>query len=430
MSEMSKMSKMLRGARSALVAAGIAAVLAGAVSAPAGALSPPGRQAAGLAGPKPPVPGRLPGGSAPGGFATWSDFYAMQGRLDAAATAILAAGGAGKASIVISAASRALTVYWPGRVPAQVQALAPGLGVRVRFAPAAFPMAELVSQARRLAGDPRVAAAAPEADGSGLSVTLARTLSSPAEAVAQRELRAQAAVPLTITAGPRLQPLFSRQADIPPFWGGSRYATPSAHGCSNGFALSAGHCGEVGQDVTVPGQPGPAGAVIAKLQCRDALVIQYPDGVDGRIYTGAFDSQDSLPVSGAVPDFVGDLVETGGASSGEHFNIPIWATDVFAAETGNPCTVVGPLTEVMSFDPPQCVAAPGDSGGPVYSFAADGTVIARGTMSAGGLTSIDCPGIISQGYNAVFYAPLLRPDGDPEVGTLQFLPGGATILTG
>src|SRR5579864_5166029 len=111
-----------------VLAAMVAAVLAGSmVSGPAGAAVPRALQGAGAAGPKPPVlGGRLPGGPAPGGFASWAQFYATQARLDAAASTIAAADGGGTASIVVNPVHRALTVYWPGLVPAHVRALAPG----------------------------------------------------------------------------------------------------------------------------------------------------------------------------------------------------------------------------------------------------------------------------------------------------------------
>jgi hypothetical protein len=203
----------------------------------------------------------------------------------------------------------------------------------------------------------------------------------------------------------------------------------------NFFEISAGHCGDWYEHVTIPGHPDPSDQVVWKDQCRDTLLIYYDAGVAPSIYVNRFDSSTGVPVSGVAPDFVGDWVDDGGASSGEHFNIPVWSTDVFTHFDGNSCTVVGPLTWARSFDPNGCIAAPGDSGGPVYTYAADGSVIARGTITATALGTVDnCPGVNSWGGNTLFYAPLLRPDGDPDIGTLQYydanFQSGTTILTG
>jgi hypothetical protein len=73
---------------------------------------------------------------------------------------------------------------------------------------------------------------APKADGSGLAVTVTLPLSR----ADQHALEATARMPLTISVGQRPQAMFSRQADVPLFWGGSRYNSPVG-GCSNGFPL-------------------------------------------------------------------------------------------------------------------------------------------------------------------------------------------------
>lgn len=386
------------------------------------------------AAPKPAIPSSgLLRGPVPGGFANWAQVYAMQNKLDAAATRILAAGGAGNASIEAAPQSRQLVVYWHGAVSASVRALAGRLGVPITFRPAAYTFSALVAQAQGLAADPRVIRAAPRADGSGLNVTVTAT----APAVARRAIQAATRIPATITTGQISQAMFSRQADTPPFWGGSRYFSPVG-GCTNGFALSvagaanvyeisAGHCGENGQAASIPGQPAPTGTILAKVQCRDNLAINYPAGVAGRIYTGPFDSSTSTAVAGATPDFVGNLIETGGSSSGEHFNIPVLAVDVFATVNGIPCASVGPLTEA-GLPGNQCVAAPGDSGGPTYSYLSyPVNVLARGTVTSG-FANANCPGVSPIGSNTVFYAPLLRPAGDPQIGSLQNY--GVGILTG
>jgi hypothetical protein len=372
--------------------------------------------------PKPPA--TQPQGAIPGGFVSWDEVYAFQTRLHAAAERILAAGGAGNASLVTGLDKHELRVYWNGEVPASVRKLAGGLDVPVVFLPAQFTHRELVNEAQRLTSDKRVIEAAPKADGSGLAVTVTDQLRQ----TDQAGLQATARVPLAITAGKQPQQVFNRQADTPLFWGGSRYNTPIG-GCSNGFAIqapsdanivmiSAGHCGNDLDAANIPGQGTPTGVVHVKNGCRDTLLIFYPAGVAPNIYTGAFDSSTNATISAATFDIVGDLIDTGGASSGEHFNVPVQAVDVFTAVGGNPCASVGPLTRA-GYLSATCAVAPGDSGGPVYTRTG-ANAVARGTITAGNLGSANCPGVVTTGGNTVWYAPLVRPAGDPQIGSLAF----------
>jgi hypothetical protein len=357
----------------------------------------------------------------PSGFASWNQVYAVQAKLDAAATKI-AVVGHGNASIVTAPLRRELHVFWPGAVPASVRALPRQLGVTATFAQAAFGQRALVAEAKRLAATPGVISAAPKADGSGVAVTIAATSGS-----ARPASLATSKYPLAVRTGQRPSVMFGRQADTPSFLGGSRYFSP-AGGCSNGFALfvsgaanvfelSAGHCGENGQTVSITGQPNPAGTITNKIACRDNMAIDYPSGVAGRIYTGPFTSSTSAAVVASTSDFVGDLVVSGGATSGENFNIPVETVDEFTAINGIPCSTVGPLTQA-GFSNRSCTNAPGDSGGPVYSYDVNGNVIGRGTVTAGVRGSADCANS-TLGSNQIWYAPLRRPAGDSQLGSLQ-----------
>ena len=379
-----------------------------------------------------------PAGPVPGGFASWTDLFTLQNKLNVAATRILAAGGAGNAGIVAAPESRRVDVYWKGQVPASVRQLAGRLGVPVVFHRARFSQSELAAEARRVAADPRVATAAPRQDGSGLQVTVAGGVTATGTSAGGGVL-GTSRVPVTVTAGDRPHGLIGRQADTPPFWGGARYNTPIG-GCSTGFAifpisqppppvggvsafdLSAAHCANVGNAANVPGQPVPTGSVIIDTNPRDTLIINFPAGAAGRVYTGPFNSATSRGVGAAVPDFVGNVVTTSGASSGEHPNgAVVTAVNQFV----NIGIVIGPETFAQSVNG-ACIAAPGDSGGPVYSFRTDGRVDARGTISAG-VTNVACPGVVPQGSNVVWYAPLLRPAGDPQIGALQFYGAGVVL---
>jgi hypothetical protein len=202
---------------------------------------------------------------------------------------------------------------------------------------------------------------------------------------------------------------------------------------SNGFALrigepparyeiSAGHCGDDGMSATITGQPRPTGTVTGDVNARDTLLIEYPAGVEGAIYTGPWTSSAGARVAGAGADFVGNIVCTSGASSGEHCGVRVRAVDQFV----NIGYVVGPET-YAALPAGRCAAAPGDSGGPVYSYRPSGRVEARGTISAGVTGGATCDGQSTVGSSEVWYAPLRRPVGDPEIGALRFY--GAGIVT-
>jgi hypothetical protein len=147
-------------------------------------------------------------------------------------------------------------------------------------------------------------------------------------------------------------------------------------------------------------------------------LIRYPAGISPAIYTGPFDAPttNNASLASPTPDFVGNLIVTDGASSGEHFNIRVGAVDAFQSVGGIPCAATGPLTVANSLDN-TCAQAPGDSGGPVYSYL-NGAAQMRGTIT-GGNSGVACPGEVSTGGFQVIYAPLVRPNGDAQVGSLS-----------
>ncbi|MDT5037634.1 MAG: hypothetical protein QOE03_2819 [Micromonosporaceae bacterium] len=408
--------------RVGVVATGVALV-AMAVTAPTPAQAAPDPR---------PLPGTLssspPADAVPGGFVSWQQLFRAQDRLNRAAGTILAAAGDGYAGIVAAPESRQLRVYWKGSVSPAARSAATKSGVPVAFLPAAFSQRELVAEAKRVAADPRVASAAAKVDGSGLAVTVLTGLRS-----AATDVPATSRVPVTVTGTERPQPMLGRQADTPPFSGGSRYDNPALGGsCTNGWAadvpgtanvfmISAGHCGSFGQFVTIPGQSS-LNDIVSDVDERDTLGVHYPDGVHGAIYRGPFNFAATAPVGGVAADFVGNFVCTGGSFSGEHCGVQVQAVDLFV----NIGHVIGPETQASAIAG-QCAVAPGDSGGPVYAFQPAGKVEARGTISAGVLGTARCPGLSPNGSNVVWYAPLLRPAGDPQVGSLQFY--GVGVLT-
>ncbi len=53
-------------------------------------------------------------------------------------------------------------------------------------------------------------------------------------------------------------------------------------------------------------------------------------------------------------------------------------------------------------------------------------MLARGTITGGNSGAATCPGLVSNGGREVLYAPLVRPSGDPQIGSLSFY--GAILL--
>ena len=72
----------------------------------------------------------------PVGFATWSDVFAEQDRLDAVATQIMASRNEpGFGGIYVSPRNRRVDLYWHGAVPSQVTAASPAPTGRSRCTP-------------------------------------------------------------------------------------------------------------------------------------------------------------------------------------------------------------------------------------------------------------------------------------------------------
>lgn len=361
---------------------------------------------------KPVAPGAGPSGPVPTGFASWADVISMQEKLNQAATRVAATRGEGFAGIVAAPENRELRVYWKGDAGRSVRALVRELNrtVPVRLLPARWSETDLATVARKLATVPGVASVVPQADGSGVQV-----VATPAKVATVRAapaVRGSAAV-ASVVAGEAPVAAYSRQADIPNYYGGGRFWSPVG-GCSTGFAintggtvrmLTAGHCGENGQSVTT-GAGAAMGTISNKITCTDVEIINT--GSWGRVFTGAPYSGTSVAIGGAASSFVGNYVVTSGATSGEHSNIQVTAVNLYVGINGIPCGTVGPLVQARQLNG-TCAVAPGDSGGPVIAYRSDGKANALGTMTAGAVAVANnlCPGTIyTPGYNYVYYIPI------------------------
>ncbi|MDH6464641.1 hypothetical protein M2302_004842 [Micromonospora sp. A200] len=413
------MSRMRSGGRGGTVMRRTIFALAAAIVA-TGAIGTPA-----VADGKPVTPSAQPAEAVPGGFSSWRELFSVQERLNSAADEIMAARGDGFAGVVAAPEDRKLTVYWKGQVPGSVRDLAKRLAVPVKFKPARFHQREMVAEAQRLATDPRAVSVAAKVDGSGLAVTV----TGRAPAAGKQDVLRTARLPLSLSTASR-PTLLNRQNDFAPYWGGGRYY--ASGGCSTGFGvywndarqiLSAGHCGSNGQVAYDGGGPtNTMGPIINDNNPRDTLMIRVAAG--GRIYTGPYNAASSIGVGGAVSDYVGNYVCTGGASSGEHCSIRVSVVNQFV----NVGYVIGPVAQANHVTAGACAAAPGDSGGPVYSYRSDGRVDARGTISAGATGTAVCPGVVANGSSTVWYAPLLRPVGDAQIGSLTY--HGASLIQG
>jgi len=359
-------------------------------------------------------------GPVPQGFGTWAELFAVQDTLNAAARRIVAARGAGYAGIVAAPGNRDLRVYWKGSVPASVRRLAGQLGVPVRFLPARFTEREMLAEAERLAADPEVRSVGPRVDGSGLTINVT--------GAGQQAMRSGTGVlaagrmPLHPQPQPAPELFYSRQNDATPYWGGATY-TVNGFQCSSGFAvlwngvprmLSAGHCGN-NLNTVVDGGGDVVGDVLNDNDSRDTMMYDTRiegETFEGGMYTGPASSQTGVDVVDAVEDWVGNVVCTSGARSGEHCGIVV--TDVNQV-------VLGRFPMVMAEISAGCASAKGDSGGPVFTYGTGGAALGRGIISAGKSGTGQCPNAPpSQSSRFLAYAPLLRPAGDAAVGALQF----------
>lgn len=366
-------------------------------------------------------------GAVPGGFATWGELFAMQDKLNAAATRIVGARGAGYAGIVASPASRWLNVYWKGEVPQAIRDLAGRLGVPVTFTAARFTERELLAEAKRLGADSQVLAIGPKADGSGLSISVAT------QSALRSGLLATARVPLQVSTKGRPQ-LASRQNDSMPYYGGARYTNmTTGAGCTTGWGLfipgeiqepmlTAGHCGEDGEGA-MDGGGNPAvdtmGVIFGDDDTRDTMIIDTPSA--GTIWTGPNNSNSIIGVFGVQSDFVGNLVCDSGATTGEQCNIEV--TEVNGTFLG--------FTPMVTAEEKSgnCVIDLGDSGGPVFTYNSTRAFVrGRGTVTGGWFPTADCSAVggDSNGSSFAVYAPLMRPAGDAHIGSLQFY--NATLL--
>ncbi|HWC79659.1 MAG TPA: trypsin-like serine protease [Pseudonocardiaceae bacterium] len=207
-----------------------------------------------------------------------------------------------------------------------------------------------------------------------------------------------------VTAGSTPTPIFGRQADTSPFWGGATIVNPSyGEECTSGwpvhftdnpsgqFLLTANHCGSFGggDKYYTPANTYIGNQIGQNDLQHDTLMVEldYSNSTAGSaIYTGGVNASGNyngsgLPISfieGSGTPEVGDYVCASGAFSGERCLVKITNTDV----TSPPNTLYQHMVEAEQTNDTVGVAGQGDSGGPVYTPNEDGSVTALGTLSS------------------------------------------------
>jgi hypothetical protein len=330
----------------------------------------------------------------------------MQHRMNAAASQIAAAHSDGYAGIIAAPENHELRVYWKGQPPAAIDGLFATLRatVPIRVLPAAYSQKEMLAEANRIAVEPGVSSVAPNADGTGLSVSLRSTA-----LVASAQLNTTMKVDRTYADPTSMS--YSRENDIAPYYGGGDVSILGGD-CSTGFAiwhagvtsmLTAGHCANNG-DAAYDGAFRFMGVVSGVDKAHDTAVINTPSA--GRVWDGGAagrgPAEFTKPVWGVESSWVGNWECMSGARSGAVCNIQIRAINVtvsFADLGGYPIyqQVIAEQTGHSG------AAGNGDSGGPVFDLSADWTGdYAMGTITGG--DSLSAPATC-QGQPGSIYVP-------------------------
>jgi hypothetical protein len=348
---------------------------------------------------------------------------AADGVLDAVEAADVTAGDEGFAGIVVSPQHNYVDLYWKGTPPPAVadaiERATAATGVPVTTWPADHTRRHLLQRARMLVTGDRLpddaaafaegihrVAVVPDGDGLEVGITVPAELDDSGVTRWSREVRGALegalGVPVHVVVDAPPRP-FGRLDDAPPWRGGA--AIVGEGRCSTGFGvrragggsrpalglLTAAHCrGDAGGHFrTGDGTQvvGPArGSAGGRLDSRVIPVEQ----VDARIYSGGVGgtSEFTRPVRRSGRNLTGDEVCTSGAATGARCDLVIVNVDTFYRPAG--ATAYARVVEALSRRPDADVAAgQGDSGGPVFTVAADGGAEARGTI-AGGSRAVAC----------------------------------------
>jgi hypothetical protein len=356
---------------------------------------------------------------------------AAQARVDGAADVVLDAvasvgsrdTGRGFAGVIVTPGSGRVDLYWKGTPPQAVtdaiEEAEAATGVRVTVRPADHTRRRLLHRARTLVAADRVpeelaayadrihrVAVPPEGDAIGVGIAPPARLDGidlafwSVQAERAFETVLDLPVDLVVDAAPAAM---TRRGDGVPRLGGAAIVGDGS--CSTGFGvrrtgmrsplphglLTAAHCRG---DARGEYRTGDRTEVVGPERGRedrpvDSRVIPV-DEAGPRVYSGGLGgtTEFTRPVRDAGRNVVGDAVCTSGAATGAHCGLVVVNVDTWLRPAG-----AGSFTRVVeaaSVEPRDGVAAgQGDSGGPVFTLAADGGVEARGTV-VGGSRVVPC----------------------------------------
>ncbi|GAB3854935.1 hypothetical protein GCM10029963_48740 [Micromonospora andamanensis] len=314
---------------------------------------------------------------------------------------------AGFAGVAIDVATRQVTLYWKGVAPAPfIAGLTKANGVRMRTVSVPYSLAELDSEARRIAqqNPSTVASVGPRADFTGLSVAVDRA--APSARVASAAITS--AIPLSFTTSSRTEPA-SRWADVTPYWSGNAIERPAGIGrvyrCSTAFAgkttsdhsvmVTSYHCG-ANAEWKSPNSGWIVGNSNAGQASIDSMLISGSH-YEGNMYVGDVNSNQGVPVYGAGNPALNSWVFASGSHSGASV-VQVASVNTYINLSG--IGTVGPGFHTVNTDGVASIGQ-GDSGGPIaqaVSVTGGTAIYGRGVITGGTPTTEGpCQGVQSSG---------------------------------
>lgn len=294
----------------------------------------------------------------------------------------------------ISLTGTKVSVYWKGKVPADVRKLvsrtrnAQLRAARYSFTELKAAEKEAMAYIARTGG-PVFGVRVP-ADGSGLVAQSSRPMGAAKVSSFRARAVDDSAVSMRLEVAQPPRPT-GRVDDYAPYYGGGRITTPGGGGCSSGFAvvrdsvpylLTAGHCGLSGQTFLNGNGTRTVGTGADRNESHDILLIRA--GSSGRIWDGGglkpFEDrgQFTKAVSGWGHALPNEWVCQSGMTSGAQCNIRNSSNFSYSYSYAG----VTYTDLVLASSAGGIASRPGDSGGPVFTL--DGArVTAKGTISGG-----------------------------------------------